>query len=170
MSSTNSRYNRQPTLESLALSNANVNQALLFATQTEFNPDDILQEPQSALFESLLQHGHLVTATGFVEAEVMSLYQLDQPFIVTVRQPGSQPKSSWLDMLICFLSWLKLGVDYDALAYILCGITASHVEDNIKCIRPVLHLALFYKWLESLRCPVLLTGTVFPYHIYHALI
>ena len=41
-------------LESLALSNANENQALLVAAQTDFNPDDILQEPQSALFESLL--------------------------------------------------------------------------------------------------------------------
>ena len=76
------------------MSNANENQALLIAAQTDFNPDDILQEPQSAHFEFLLQCGHLVTAIGFVKAEVMLLYQLVQPFIVTVHQPGSQPKSS----------------------------------------------------------------------------
>ena len=112
-------------LESLAASNSNENQALLNAAQSDIDPEDLFHEPTSTLFDSLLQHNSLTTAMGFVEAEVMSLYHLLQPFIVIVRQPGSRPKSTWLDMLVCYLAWLKLGVEYDVLAIALGDITSS---------------------------------------------
>jgi hypothetical protein len=55
-----------------------------------------------------------------------------------VRQPGARPKSTWLDMVICYLAWLKLGQDYPVLACALRNITITQLEDNINRIRLIL--------------------------------
>ena len=68
---------------------------------------------------------------------------------VTVRWPGKRQKSSWLDMLICYLSWAKLGIDYIQLAmHFGNDITLSQVEENICRIRPVLKDSLSKKWFD----------------------
>ena len=64
-------------------------------------------------------------ATGFTGEEIQGIYQMLHPYCVTVRQAGAQPKSSWLDMLVCYLSWAKLGCDYAKLAVLLGNISAS---------------------------------------------
>jgi hypothetical protein len=50
---------------------------------------------------------------------------------VLAWQAEAQPQSSWLDMVVCYLAWTKLGFDYLKLSVILGGISTSHLEDNI---------------------------------------
>lgn len=162
MASSSSHSNR-PSLESLNATHLRENQTLLAESALGIDPEDLLQEPVSTLFEDLQRRNQLLIATGHVEGEILSLYHLLNPFIVTVRQPGSRPKSSWLDMLVCYLAWFKTGADYTVLACVLGDITASRVEDNINRIRPLLRSALSQKWLQFPVRPVPLSGTIFPY-------
>ena len=92
----------------------------------------------------------------------MAIHQLLQPYVVTVRQPGARPKSSYLDMLVCYLAWFKLAQDYQVLSCVLENISPSRIEDNINRIRPHLRSALTDKWLRTPRCPVPLSGTIIP--------
>lgn len=66
-------------------------------------------------------------------------------------------------MLLCYLAWLKLGVDYAVLSCVLGDISASRLEDNIIRIRPHLRSALNEKWLRLPSRPVPLRGTVIPH-------
>ena len=86
-----------------------------------------------------------------------------QPFCVTVRQPGPRPRSSWLDMIVCYLAWAKLGCDYPKLALLLGSISTTWLEDNIKRIRPVLKAALQQKWFVTPQRPRPLSDTPFPH-------
>ena len=129
-----------------------------------FDIDDIPEEVQGhVIFDSLSGRGQLHVATGFTEDEINRLYQMTQPFCVTVRQPGPRPRSSWLDMIVCYLAWAKLGCDYPKLALLLGGISATRLEDNIKQIRPVLKDTLIQKWFDSPQRPRPLTDTPFPH-------
>ena len=122
-------------------------------------PDD---SRRNDLFDSLSGRGQLQIATGFTEQEVLSLHQCMRPFCITVRQSGAKPKSSWLDMLVCYLSWAKLSLDYLKLSVVLGSISASRLEDNIGRIRPVLKTTLFQKWFDSPLRPRPLAGSPFP--------
>jgi hypothetical protein len=66
-----------------------------------------------------------------------------------VLQLGARPKSTWLDMVICYLAWLKLGQDYPVLACALGDITTIQLENNINYIRLILFQVLHEKWLLS---------------------
>ena len=125
--------------------------------------ENVGNEPESTLFNYLLERNQLFTATGFTEAEILSLHQLLQPYTVSVWQPGAHPKSSWLDMLICYLTWFKLGEDYQVLGCVLNNISVMQIEDNIKHIRPHLCLALTDKWLCMPLQPVPLRETPIPH-------
>ena len=98
-----------PTLESLAIANAADLHQICDAGDVEVVSKNIENEPGSTLFNYLLERNQLFTATGFTEAEILSLHQLLQPFTVSVWQPGAHPKSNWLDMIMCYLTWFKLG-------------------------------------------------------------
>jgi hypothetical protein len=98
-----------------------------------FNIDNIPEEVQRhMIFDSLSRRGQLYVATGFTEDEINQLYQMTQLFCVHVHQPGPQPHSSWLDMIVCYLAWAKLGCDYPKLLLLLGGISTTWLEENIK--------------------------------------
>ena len=126
-------------------------------------PENVGNEPESTLFNYLLERNQLFTATGFTEVEILSLHQLLQPYTVSVRQPRARPKSSWLDMLICYLTCFKLGEDYQVLGCVLNNISVMRIEDNIKCIRPHLLSALTDKWLRTPLRPIPLWETPIPH-------
>ena len=67
-------------------------------------------------------------------------------------------------MLICYLSWAKLGLDYVNLAFLLGNISSSRVEENILRIRPKLKTTMFQWWFDQLpQRPLLLADTPFPH-------
>jgi len=67
-------------------------------------------------------------------------------------------------MVVCYLSWAKLGIDYVKLSVLLGSISASHLEDNIGRVRPILKVALFHKWFDSpVPRPLPLLETPFPH-------
>jgi hypothetical protein len=80
-----------------------------------------------------------------------------------VRQPRARPKSIWLDMVICYLAWLKLGQDYPVLACALRDITTTQLKDNINRICPILFQALHEKWFFSLPRLKPLVDSPFPH-------
>jgi hypothetical protein len=102
------------------------------------NPNQLFHEPVHTLFNHLLQSEQLYTATSFIESKVISIYRLLQLFIIIVCQPRARPKSTWLDIVICYLAWLKLGQDYPVLACALGDITTTRLKNNINCICPIL--------------------------------
>lgn len=124
-------------------------------------PDHEMRE--DVIFDSLRANRSLSTVTGLSEEEVLSLYNLLHPHIVTIRTPGTRPKSSYLDMLLCYLMWARLGVDYAVLAVAIGNITASRVEDNINRIRPLLKAALSEKWFDSPMRPSPVNDSPFPH-------
>ena len=95
------------------------------AGDIEAVPENVGNEPESTLFNYLLERNQLFTATGFTEAEILSLHQLLQPYTVSVWQPGARPKSNWLDMLMCYLTWFTLGKYYQVLGCVLNNISAT---------------------------------------------
>ena len=129
-----------------------------------FSIDEIPNEQQrSALFDSLCERGQIRVATGFTEGEIQGFFQMIHPHCVLARQAGARPRSSWLDMVVCYLAWAKLGVDYLKLSVILGGISASRLEDNIKRIRPILKKAMVQKWFDSPARPRPLLDSPFPH-------
>jgi hypothetical protein len=80
-----------------------------------------------------------------------------------VRQLGVRPKSTWLDMVICYLTWLKLGQDYFVLTCALGDITTIRLEDNINRICLILFQVLYEKWLFSPSRPKPLVDNPFPH-------
>jgi hypothetical protein len=116
----------------------------------DFLIDEVADDQQrSVLFESLSSRGQMQVATGFTKGEIQGFHQIICPLCVLVHQAGAHPRSSWLDMVVCYLAWAKLGCDYLKLSIILGGISASQLEDNIKRIRPILKKAMFQKWFDS---------------------
>jgi hypothetical protein len=104
MATVRSQRQLRPTLELLSDLNDEELHRLQANGESEVEPEDLWREPESTLFESLRTKHQLMIATGFSEPEIMSLYQLLQPYIVTIRQPGKRPKSSYLNMLTCYLT------------------------------------------------------------------
>ena len=135
-----SSHSRRPSFESLNACHLRENQALLNEAAQGINPEELLRDSPSTLFDDLKRRNQLQIATGHTEEEMISLYQLLSPFIVTVRQPGSRPKSSWLDMLLCYLAWLKTGADYTLLSCVLGDVFYSsflfylYLYDVNKCV------------------------------------
>jgi hypothetical protein len=122
MASSNSSYFSRPTIKSLVVANTQqINN--LMANSDGVNPDQLFHKPVHTLFNHLLQSEQLYIATGFIESKMILIYHLLQLFIIMVRQPGARPKSTWLDMVICYLAWLKLGQDYLVLA---CALKRYH--------------------------------------------
>ena len=137
----------------------------LVVATLNFNIDEIPEElVQNVLFDSLCRRGQMTAVMGFTEKEVCSIYHLMCPYIIIVHQPGAQPCSSYLDMLVCFQSWAKLGLDYVNLAFLLGDISSSHVEDNIAQIRPKLRSTMTQKWFDQPpQHPCPLAKTPFPH-------
>ena len=83
-----------PTLEGLA----EANQAFVHLLWTEGSAGPALENADdqyvSPLFQNLVQQNQLVISTGFTEPELMDVYRLMQPHVVTIRQPGVHPRSS----------------------------------------------------------------------------
>jgi hypothetical protein len=70
-----------------------------------FNIDNIPEEVQRhMIFDSLSGRGQLYVETGFMEDEINQLYQMVQPFCVSVCQPG--PTSQQLAGYDCVLPCL----------------------------------------------------------------
>lgn len=59
---------------------------------------------------------------------------------------GPKCKSSWIDQLICYLTWAKLGTDFELLGSTL-HIKANRFEANLDRIRPILSdKTLWFIW------------------------
>jgi hypothetical protein len=80
-----------------------------------------------------------------------------------IRQPGARPRSSYKDMLCCYLMWAKLKVDYEKLVIAIGNIISNRVEDNINRIRPILHSVFTSKWFHEILRPQPLMNTPFPH-------
>jgi hypothetical protein len=103
MASSSSSYFSRLTIESLVV--ANTQQVNNLMTNSDgVNPDQLFHEPVHTLFNHLLQSKQLYTAINFIESKMISIYYLLQSFIIMVCQPGARPKSTWLDMVICYLA------------------------------------------------------------------
>ena len=94
------------------------------AGDIEVVPKNVGNEPESILFNYLLERNQVFTATDFTEIEILSFHQLFQSYAVLVWQLGACPKSSWIDMLLCYLTWFKLAKDYQVLGCVLNNISA----------------------------------------------
>lgn len=134
-----------------------------FPTTTDIVGPPVEEVREDVIFNALRSSGSLAIVTGWTEEEILSIYYLLHPHIVTIRTPGSRPKSSYLDMLLCYLMWARLATDYAVLATAIGNITASRVEDNINRIRPLLRAALSEKWFGSPLRPTPLHDSPFPH-------
>lgn len=151
-------------LDVVASQQAREIQEVLANATPNFSIEDVPEEAQkSDLYDSIIARGQMQVATGFTGDEVKAFHQLIRPFCVTERQVGARPKSSFLDMLVCYLSWAKLGLDYLKLSVVLGGISASRLEDNIGRIRPIMKKTLFQKWFDSPARPRPLSESPFPH-------
>ena len=83
-----------PTLESLAALGAAEVHDLRVVGNMDIQLEHLQQEPVSTLFNQLHEKNQLHIATVFVESEIMSIYQVFQPYAITVCQPGAKPMST----------------------------------------------------------------------------
>ena len=111
-----------PTLESLVAADTADLRQMYNAGDIEAVPENVGNEPESTLFNYLLERNQLFTATGFTEAEILSLHQLLQPYTVLGWQPGACPKSSWRDMLV--------GRYFDDVAFINDDVSTTPAENQ----------------------------------------
>jgi hypothetical protein len=127
------------------------------------NPNQLFHKFVYIFFNHFLQSEQLYTIINFIELKVILIYCLLQLFIIIVCQPRARLKSIWLNMIICYLAWLKLGQDYLVLACTLRNIITTQLKDNINCIYLILFQVLHEKWLFSLSCLKLLVDSLFPH-------
>ncbi len=71
-------------------------------------PAPSVEACEDVIFNHLHHDGSLSVVSGMSDQEILSLFHLMQPQIVSIRTPGSQPHSSYLDMLLCYLIWACL--------------------------------------------------------------
>jgi hypothetical protein len=150
-------------LQALAMRNDEEIQRALDTFVSAPAPPPTEPPANDVIFQSLRSNGPLSAVTGMSEEAIVSLFNLLQPHIVTIRTPGCRPCSSYLDMLLCYLMWARLGLDYAVLAVAIGDITANRVEDNINRIRPILKSALSEKWFDSPLRPLPLRDSPFPH-------
>lgn len=105
---------------------------------------------------------NLESLTHFTTDQLSTTFQQMSPFITAVRSRRPKPKSSWMDMILCYLIWLVYGADIDILAKLL-GMKSNRLEDNISRIRPLLNQTLKAKWWDSRQRPVPLMGSRYPH-------
>jgi hypothetical protein len=126
------------------------------------NPNQLFHKPVHTLFNHLLQSEQLYITTNFIKSKIILIYHLLQLFIM-VCQLRARPKSTWLDIVICYLAWLKLGQDYLVLACALGDIIAIQLKNNINHIYSILFQVLYEKWLFSPLRPKPLVDSPFPH-------
>jgi hypothetical protein len=68
-----------------------------------------------------------------------------QPFLASAVRRGPKPRSTWLDALLQYLIWLKLGLDYKRLAALL-QLPVGRLTEDVKRVRPVLRETLEFEW------------------------
>jgi len=103
-----------------------------------------------------------VTNTNFPETAVRDLVHAAAPHIAQVRRRGPQPRSSWGDAFLCYMSWARFGLDYDIAAQ-ACSIKAGRFEDNCARVRPVLLALLRSRWWAPRRRPTPLADSTWPH-------
>lgn len=126
---------------------------------------DMMDEGQvgkGVIYEHLKDTERLQPLTHFTPTHLQNIYQMMQPHLVAARTRGPKPKSTPMDMLVCYLVWLVTGDDQDTLSKIL-GMKTNRFEDNITRIRPILNAALKVKWWDNRPRPVPLVNTSFPH-------
>lgn len=97
------------------------------------------------LYNHLYARKRLKQTTGFERDRIISIHQRMQLFITSVSRCGPKPESSYLNMLVIYLIWFKLGCSYDALSALL-GMKSNRLEDDINCIHPILNVILKETW------------------------
>src|ERR1700743_3304113 len=65
---------------------------------------------EGPIFAQLSEKNMLEKATNCSPAQLKDLTMAMQPYLARTAKRGPKPKSPPIDSLICYLSWLKLGV------------------------------------------------------------
>jgi len=97
--------------------------------------------------------------TNFTSEEIEDLLQRLQPYIAKSRKRGPQPKSTWGDHLICYLTWANLAQN----SGFTFKMKESQFSDNVGRIRPILKKALMEQWWGERPRPVPLENTPLSY-------
>jgi hypothetical protein len=121
-----------------------------------------LPDISGSLCDWLREEKKFLEVTNFTESEFTSLFHRMQPHIAAVVRRGMRPRSSWSDMLVCYLTWAHLGSDYATLATTF-RMKENRLMDNIRRVRPVLKQMLVEHWFENRPRPTPLEDTPYPH-------
>lgn len=100
---------------------------------------------EGQIYEAMVRDRATRTFTNFSPDQLEDLYQSMQPFIADAGTRGPKTKSSFMDQLVCYLVWGKLGADYQVLGKTF-HIKQNRFEANLDRIRPILNKALRFRW------------------------
>jgi len=126
------------------------------------NLEEPVEAPAGDILHALRNTQQFLQVTSFAEDHLTALFQAMQPHIAQAKRRGPRPKSSYFDMLLCYLMWAKTGRNYLDLAKQL-HLSENRLEDNIARIRPILLATLVDKWWSRRERPVPLAGTNWPH-------
>jgi hypothetical protein len=104
--------------------------------------DDITFD--GTVYEALLHERSAKIFTNFSPDTLEDLYQTMQPFIADAGTRGPKTKSSWMDQLVLYLIWSKLGEDYQVLGKTF-HIKQNHFQQNLDRIHPLINKTLRFR-------------------------
>jgi len=110
--------------------------------------EELAESTSGELWEQWKQKGHLTTFTCLTASELEAMYLEMLPFIASERCRGPKPKSSWMDVLLCYLLWAHSSTDTGILAN-SSQMKEGHFEENIARIRPILLFYLKTRWRRN---------------------
>jgi hypothetical protein len=125
-------------------------------------PDTDEEPITGPIYNALVQEQKLQMCTNFSQQDLIDLVQHMQPFVVAASHRGPKPKSPPVDALICYLTWAKVGKEFDVLAK-LVGMKPGRFEDNVNRIRPILNASLKERWWSSRARPTFRDQSAFPH-------
>jgi hypothetical protein len=120
------------------------------------------QPIRGKIYDALLRDNDIATYTNLTSDNLIDFYQTMLPFIANAGTRGPKTKSSWMDHLLCYLVWGKLGEDYQIIEKIF-NIKQNHFEANLDRVRPLINQTLRYRWWTPRPRPRFEDASRFPH-------
>lgn len=114
------------------------------------------------LYSALIANRQLEDLTNQTQDKLLRVYQNALPFFADQARRGPKPKSSDIDQLICYLAWIKLGIESSVLSKLL-DMKENRLDDNINRIRPILNMTLRFLWWSPRSRPIFQDTSPFPH-------
>ena len=101
------------------------------------------EDARDVVYNALLPEDGIFKYTNLCTANLLDLYQSMQPFIADTGVWGPKCKLFMIDQLLCYLTWLKLSMEYNKVG-VQFKIKKGRFQQNIDHIWLILNLTLHF--------------------------